>query len=420
MLTARHLLARVRRFASRFRADERGLIALKFALGLPAVALLAVGAIDLTEVHNSKGRLQDIADAAALAGAPELSLATDGSGAIERATAYVQSHLSEWAQKPEVTPEVTMVTIGAQRAIRVRLAAHRDSFFGNMLPPGGWNFSTEATATSVGLVPLCVLVTGSTRDKLLEIEDGGRITAPSCLVHSNRDILVKSGKTGSITAGMVQAVTTASGSISPAPGTGAQSIDDPFAQLGITPETCPPTAPKVDVKSGVHRVAPGIHCGAFKMAGNAELILEPGEHWFVGGSLEIKEDARLTGADVVLFFDRDSKFEFKDRSTVNLEGRETGSFAGMVMVATRDNTNDFLIFSDNVESLLGVIYVPNAKLIVDGKEDVARDSAWTVIVAEELRLKGSPSLYINANYGASDVPVPDGVGPRTSGSQLVR
>ena len=59
-------------------------------------------------------------------------------------------------------------------------------------------------------------------------------------------------------------------------------------------------------------------------------------------------------------------------------------------------------------------------MFVEGKDEVARDSAWTVIVARMLQLKGSPSLIINANYAASDVPVPDGVGPRSGGAQLVQ
>ena len=76
--------------------------------------------------------------------------------------------------------------------------------------------------------------------------------------------------------------------------------------------------------------------------------------------------------------------------------------------------------ADHVESLLGVIYVPSARLIVEGSAEVARDSAWTVIVAKEVQLKGEPSLFINANYELSDVPVPEGVGPRAGDSRLVR
>ena len=140
----------------------------------------------------------------------------------------------------------------------------------------------------------------------------------------------------------------------------------------------------------------------------------------MGGKLEIKENARLIGDDVVLFFDKKSKFDFKDHALVELYGRKRGTYAGMVMVADRGNTQDFIISSDNVDNLLGVIYVPDAQLIVEGgNNDVARDSAWTVIVAKSLQLKGAPSLIINANYSASDVPVPTGVGPRGGGSQLV-
>ena len=105
---------------------------------------------------------------------------------------------------------------------------------------------------------------------------------------------------------------------------------------------------------------------------------------------------------MVLFFDKTSKFEFIDSALVRLSGRRTGEYTGIVMGATRDNTQDFIISSDNVESLLGVIYVPNALLLVEGRADVARESAWTVI------------------YNASNVPVPAGVGPRTGGSRLVQ
>jgi hypothetical protein len=121
----------------------------------------------------------------------------------------------------------------------------------------------------------------------------------------------------------------------------------------------------------------------------------------------------------VLFFDKASKFEFKDQAVVNLDGRKEGPYAGIVMGGTRDNTQDFIISADHVESLLGVIYVPSAKLIVEGKSEVAKDSAWTVIVAKEMQMKGSPSLFINANYSASDVPVPAGVGNRAGGSRLI-
>lgn len=403
------------------RSDTRGNIALGFALFGPAVILLGVGAIDLYAVHTARNRLQSIADAGALAGAPSLALATDGAAARERAAAFVVAAMSEWPEAPPFEGTYEIVNQGGQRAIHVVLRGHRPSFFANMLPPGGWDFSGDATATSLGLVPLCVLVTGGAQTKVLHVEDQGRITAPACMVHSNRDILVEGG---SITAAAVQAVTSATGSISPSPGTGAARIDDPFSGLDLERNRgldCPIRAVTEPLKLavGVTRLQPGVHCGGLEASGDSTLILESGEHWFLGGHLIVREGARLDGDNVALFFDKASKFEFLDSALVRLSGRTSGEYAGIVMGATRDNPQNFIISSDNVESLLGVLYVPAAQLIVEGRADVARDSAWTVIVARSVQLRGSPSLFINANYNATNVPVPNGVGPRTGGARLI-
>ena len=414
---------RIVSWSRRFGRDNRGSIALKAALILPAVLMMGAGAFDLTQVQASKIRLQDIADSAALAAANDLSLATDGSNARERARAYVDTHLREWGdQAPTVTPSYEIVDVDGQRAIRVLLKGHRPSFFASLLPPGGWHFNAQSTATTMGMVPLCVLVTGNSGSKVLNVKDTSRMNAPACLVHSNRDIEAEAA--GRITAASVQAVTTARGYISPTAGTGAAPISDPFASLNLDQRhnllcTAIDLARPLIVSSGTHYLAPGRHCGGVMASGSARIILNPGDHMFLGGHLIIKEGARLDGQDVVLFFDKASKFEFKDQAVVRLDGRKSGPFAGMVMGGTRDNTQDFIISADNVDALLGVIYVPSATLIVEGTQDVARDSAWTVVVAKAVQMKGSPSLFINANYDASDVPVPDGVGPRTGGSRLL-
>ena len=420
------LLTRTLRFvaalAGRLRSDTRGNIALMAALIGPAVILLGVGSIDLYAVSTAQGRLQSIADAAALAGAPQLALATDGSAAKERAASFVAGQMSEWDGAPTYTGMYEVIDQGGQRAIHVVLRGHRPSFFANMLPPGGWNFVGEATATSVGLVPLCVLITATDKDKNLHLKNTSRLLAPSCMVHSNRDILVEGG---SITGATVQAVTSARGMISPTPGTGAAAIDDPFANLDldkIRTLSCTQKAvgEPTKVNSGTYRIAAGVHCGGLEVSGSASVILEPGEHWFLGGHLTLKDDARLEGDDVVVFFDKKSRFEFRDSALVRLAGRTEGPYAGIVLGGTRDNTQDFRISSDNVESLIGVLYVPAAQVIVEGRADVARDSDWTVIVAHKLQLTGSPSLIINANYNASRVPVPAGVGARGGGSRLVQ
>ena len=72
----------------------------------------------------------------------------------------------------------------------------------------------------------------------------------------------------------------------------------------------------------------------------------------------------------------------------------------------------FTILSNNAHKLLGTIYLPRGKLLVDTKAKVADLSAYTVIVAKQIEVKGA-NLVVNSDYGGTDVPVPEGVGPNS-------
>jgi hypothetical protein len=391
--------------------ETRGSIALKFALIVPAVSMLSVGAVDLMAVTSAQTRLQALADAGALASAPALALATDGAAARERAASFVAAELSQWPDAPTVVGTYEIVERGGQRGIRVLLRANRPSFFANMLPPGGWNFEGDATATSVGLVPLCVLDLATAGERKLFLDDSSRLEAPKCLVHSNNNI--EAAGSGWLIGEAIQAVRSAIGNIAPKAGTGAAPIEDPFAKLPIDEPDggCRP----IEKKST--SIAPGIHCGG-KLTGATTYRLLPGEHWLMG-DLNLAGTATLEGTDVVLLFGRNGSLSFSGNARVNLTGRERGDYAGIVMAVSRDFAEDTLTLdSSRIDRLEGVIYVPNTVLQINSKKsaDVARQSAWTVIVAAGLVLTGSPNVFINANYGDSDVPVPGGVGPNAGGA----
>ncbi len=49
--------------------------------------------------------------------------------------------------------------------------------------------------------------------------------------------------------------------------------------------------------------------------------------------------------------------------------------------------------------------------MIDAKKPVADQSAYTVVVAQQVNLYEGPNLYLNANYEGTSVPVPKGVGP---------
>ncbi len=71
----------------------------------------------------------------------------------------------------------------------------------------------------------------------------------------------------------------------------------------------------------------------------------------------------------------------------------------------------YRIVSDNARKMLGTIYLPVGRVVIDASKPVADQSAYTVVVAQQVNLYEGPNLYLNASYGATSVPVPPGVGP---------
>jgi hypothetical protein len=81
---------------------------------------------------------------------------------------------------------------------------------------------------------------------------------------------------------------------------------------------------------------------------------------------------------------------------------------------------EYRIISDQARNLLGTIYLPAGRLIIDSKKPIADQSAYTVIIARLVNLYDGPDLVLNARYGASDIPVPNGVGPSSADTLLLR
>ena len=256
---------------------------------------------------------------------------------------------------------------------------------------------------------------------MIDLNNNSAVEAPDCGVHSNANIML--GNPSQLTGRKIQAVLTATGgTMTPAPGTGATEIKDPFASMSFPSlKGCPFSGfgqanPIVYGPGGTYSLPAGIHCRPIQVRAWASLELEPGDHFF-RKNLSLHGPAHLTGEDVFLFFDHDSDPWLNVKgASVNLIGRKSGPYAGMVMATIEGNSftgnsPDISIPGKIVKQLLGVVYVRNGFLEVSGDGVAAEDSAWTVIVAKQIKTKVTARILINADYEGSDVPVPNGVGP---------
>jgi hypothetical protein len=287
-----------------------------------------------------------------------------------------------------------------------------------LLPPGGWHFEALATAVSVGKTPLCILGIGKDAQNI-NILGTSHLLAPDCGIHSNGNI---SGVPGANIEGRrIQAMGTASGPLmTPAPGERAAEIFDPFVSMTFPSlNGCSlgngQSRPITYEDKGTHYLDPGIHCRPIIIKNLTTVVLRPGDHFF-RKNVQLLHHGRLNGEDVFLFFDHGSDPLFGGTNArVNLIGRKSGPYAGMVMATIGGNSPNIILPGSNVERLLGVVYVRNGFLQVSGAGVAAEDSAWTVIVAKQILTNGTARIRINADYDGSDVPVPNGVGPNAGG-----
>ena len=387
-----------------------------FALMLPVLLVTGLGAVELNQIMSDKKRTQDVADSAALMGAAQLGVAPVG--ADQRAQAYAQAQLTDVANYATVT---TQATVGASGTMTVAVDTQRASFFGNLLPMGGFHTHVSSTAQGQNTAPLCVLGLAPTVAQFIHITGNSQLQAGQCLVHSNQALTVDPA--ASLLASVSEAGTLATGPITPAANVGAPAIADPFASLNVNPPTACPAAPgtPLNVSGGSSQtLAAGVHTGPVGVTGGSTLTLGPGDHYFCQ-TVTVSGGSTLTGTNVDMVFDSKGGLSPSGGNTViNLSGRQSGPLAGFVLIADRNYTGAFTLMSDFITGITGTVYVPTATLSVQGTARTGSTTPWTVITAQNLTVNGGAQLVINANYAASNVPVPVGVGNKVTPLKLTQ
>jgi hypothetical protein len=216
----------------------------------------------------------------------------------------------------------------------------------------------------------------------------------------------------------------------PVPETDCPVLDDPL-EMREPPFAggCDFDGLKIDADQNI---APGHYCGGLRIEKGAEVIAEAGTYIISGGPLEVKDTASLVGEDVAFYFaDDDATFVFKNDAVVELSGPTDGPLAGLLFYEnpSAKEGRQFKISSNHVRKLIGTIYLPQGTLrakvsdegVIPDPADplkiIGDASTYTIIVANKIELEGV-NLIINADYAASDVPVPAGLGPKSTSVRL--
>jgi len=387
-------------------------------IAIVPLAMIIAMTSELVALSGERALMQSAADAAALSGAQNLTLvgasARQSTEDVER---FAMAQVGEFAKRATVSFSASQ---GNDGSYTVDGLAIRPSFFGDLVPPGGFRIEVKSIAESLQVQPLCIIGDdASVGGKAITASQNSGILAKNCLVHANSDFDLTNNAT--VVAGTPRATGVASGSgFTPAANSGALKMDDPFRSRAINmpmPCTSVPQGGAQTHSAGTVTLSPGMHRTEYTMTGNSVIRLLPGDHYFCK-NLKLLGNGRLEGDDVLLMFNGGNSLQAGGNSSVSLSGRRSGDWAGFVIVATRTNYHNFTISSSNVDKLLGTIYLPMTKLLVSASGNVAESSQWSVIVARNIQLSVNARLVINTDYEGSPVPVPIGVGNQAGGKNV--
>ena len=392
------------------RKRQRGQVAVITGLIALPLGMIVAMSVELVALSSERARMQAAVDAAALAGASQFAV----SGNLAKpASDYAENFARQQLQ--DLSPRLKMRFAAQQDqsgGFVVDAIGSRDSFFGNLVPPGGFTIRVKAIAETLSQQPLCILsLKNNHRGVSIQANSSSAIRAQNCLIHANG--ATQTRQNGLIQAGAIQSTGVATGSgFTPAAHSGALQVPDPFRDRNIEGSaTCRfgrLEAVKLYGEMGHFALLPGTHREKIIVSGMSALLLMPGQHTFCAG-LTVQDNSRLRGDDVVLIFDNGSLVAM-DNASIRVSGRKTGPWAGFVVVSRRENDDEMRISSSQVDQLLGTIYLPGSDLIIDDVGPVAEASSWSVVVAKGVITDKNGGLTINSDYVGSGVPVPVGVG----------
>lgn len=421
------------RLFNAFALCRSGQIALIYALTLPMLFAVAGFAVDYAGWAGQARKLQAAADAAALASAREMYLADATLERVEQVAQAIARAQFRETGTAKGSIQVSTSVDEERGAVRVTVNQGRNSYFTKALVTQFPDLSADAVARAFGGGRLCLLGLAEKPSATVDLDGWSRITAPDCAIYSNaktRSGVRVAGK-AEIEAELVcsagGADVTAGGVRPEDPLTDCPQIEDPLA-LREPPEVggCDYDGSKLvdlsrplDLKKTVKSLTdslflkPGTYCNGL-IIGDVNLVLAPGVYVITGGPLVVRSNVILRGKNVGFYLHGDdATLDFDARTIVDLTAPTDGPLAGILFFEDRSAPigRKHSIRSEGAANLLGTVYLSRGILQIDTNASVANESAYTAIVAHQVLLRQEPNLFLNADYDATDVPVPAGVGP---------
>lgn len=377
----------------RFAYSTKGNVALAAALVAVPLLLAAGLSVDLARMSNIRTKLQAALDAASMQIAVSVSsgLSDENLESFGNKTmlANLDGHIANSAKPPALRYYgISTQPDGSQILSTTADFDYRLQIIGAFLPGEKTRqISVQAKIRSRAGDPACVYALNRSAARAINVSGSTKITMDGCIIASNssdnQSIYV--GGSGKIQADCAQAAgrIAATNGMSvkcPSPRENAWALADPFKDI---PEPARPMALAPNPKKNDSVVNPGRY---LNLSLDGIKTMAPGVY-YVEGTLDIKG---TIGGSGVTFFMKNGDINVNGNASLNLNAATTGTYAGMLFMAARDNTNPMKFNGSGATELNGFIY--SAKGLVEYSGNNSTVSTCLRIVADTITLTGSTTM----------------------------
>jgi len=400
-----HPAPRGPRLMARFARGRDGSVAITSAFGI-AFALLGAGyAVDLHMAQSEGMRLQDIADAAALAGAATAASGATEASAIEHEAGRVAQAMLATAKGPSPKMTVSMLTNGTPE-VTVRLDKDVPLIFGKIIQRRSLSLTRQATAVAGARTPVCMLVLEPDASQAFAMQGNPHLQAPDCAlqVNSQASDAVSMGGAAKATTKVAfvhgEGKGKAPGGFTPAPSFGSPVLADPLASEIEWPDPASCDYTNGNVKNQARTLSPGVYCGGIGATTHGELTLQPGVYVIKTGNLKLASQGKIKGGDgvTIILLDPNGVVDIGSQGSLELAAPKSGPWTGIaVAVKPQPTRKESKMQGGGSLKLDGTVYLPSQRLRLTGGGAMQGSLTNRMFVVNSIQMNGNGQIHLKGD-----------------------
>jgi Flp pilus assembly protein TadG len=389
--------------------NERGNVAITFALSVLGVAILVGGGVDMTRLTTSGSRLQDAADAAALSIATDVAVAPANTAtsvllakAEAKAANLIRSPLDKTRSSYAGAATVEIVS-RTPAQVKVVVSQPQNMQFGSMVGFKSVPLQRTAVAISQAAYPVCLLVLDPDSSHAWVAQGTSNVTGPKCVAQVNSSSASSLSSNGNAAVTMLRTFV-----VGPAQQAGAFTPDPEFKQPVLadplaaqmqwpSPSSCQTLT---QFKNTTETLSPGVYCGGLDLATGAEITLRPGTYVLKTGGVSVRSGAVLDGSKGVtlVLLDPNGAVRMQAGGSLLLNAPKDGDWANIALAAKPQPTEITSYLGGGGDTALdGIVYLPSQDLHLTGGGVIQRADSPRTFVVNRLTTEGNGQIYLRGS-----------------------